>query len=1099
MRSKFKWIFTLLLAFKLQFSLAQEKTVTGVVSDNAGPTFGANVVVDGTKRGTQTDMDGKYSINVNQGETLMFSYIGMETQSVKVGSSAKINVKLVASGAIKLDDVMITGALGIKRKKDAQTNSQQQVKGAEIRQAANPNIIQSLAGKVSGMQINTASNGVDPTTSIVLRGSRTLTGNNQALVVIDGAISTADILGQLPPDIVESVNVIKGQQGSALYGQQGSNGVIIVTTKKGSGSKTPIISLNSSVDFTSVLFVPKTQQEYGQGWAPPNDEVFDDGTGLQGYHTPVENGSWGPAFNAPHFAGTLQATGLPLPDGSFRMLPWSPVKDNIKKFFQTGTVMQNGISINMGDENGYSLLSINRLTNDFVVKGDDLTRNSFLFKAGKKMMRWSIDGSANYISQKTSRTSADLLDNLLQTPTNIPLEQFSDPNNYQHWTLWSRSPYWIQKNVRYDDSNDMFNGTAALGYEINKHINVKYTGNMQFTNNIHEYHNDGQVYDFTYNLQAPYTFNGHSSFTFQDEQGLPLITSQYYVQNSHFRNYYGDLLVNLDFDLTKNINMKVNIGQNTQDRFTTYVTNGGLQLYKPGIYNVNNLLQIGSIINDSSNPDSYTPTEFVSGSKLFNKQFRTRVAAEFINADFAYKDYLFLNLTARHEKTSVVTSSQFYPSAGLSYILSKGIEGMKDKKTLNYAKVFANYTVTGNSSTVGIYQTYGSAGVLGVGYPMNNINSYVFNQNQTNPSVTPEYVYTKEVGVNLGFLNHAGVNRITFDTSIYQSDTKQLITNSGTSSAAGNNSLLTNVGSLRNRGIEIDLGLIPIKTNDFRWDLRASFTSYKTIVTSLANGVNTVPILSDTTYNVGIYAVVGEQFPMIRGTAYQRDPSGNIIVDSKGVPLTTTNLQDLGKATPDYILGFTNNLEYKGVRLTTVLDFRTGNKFWSATKNIMTFSGTDMDTADYDRNQGYLVPGSVQNTGTAANPVYTQNTTAVGSNGGYAGATSYFSGVNHRSTAEAYIIDGTALKVRELALSYGLPVKVVKKMGLSSFRFGINARNPFILLAKDNRYYSDPEATYVASSPKGYPGSGAGTVQGYQNVGQYPTTKSYGFSVNLTF
>ena len=1088
MRSKFKWIFTLLLAFTMQFSFAQEKTVTGVVSDNAGPAFGANVVVEGTKRGTQTDMDGKYTIKVNQGETLVFSYIGMETQSVKVGSSAKINVKLVAGGAIKLDDVMISGAMGIKRKKDAQTNAQQQVKGAEIRQAANPNIIQSLAGKVSGLQINTTANGVDPETSIVLRGSRTMTGNNQALVVIDGAISTATILGQLPPEIVESVNVIKGQQGSALYGQQGSNGVIIVTTKKGSGTKKPVISLNSSIDFTSVLFVPKTQMEYGQGWTDPAGEVFDDGTGLQGSHTPVENGSWGPAYNDPNFAGTLQATGLPLPDGSFRMLPWAPIKDNIKKFYKTGTVMQNGISINMGDENGYSLLSINRLNNDFVVKGDDMVRNSFMFKGGKKMGRFSIDGSANYISQKTSQTSADLLDNLIQTPTNIPVEQFSDPNNYQHWTIWSRSPYWKQQHVRYDDSNDMFNGTAALGYEINKHINVKYTGNMQFTNNIHEYHNDGQVYNSTYNLQAPYTFNGQSSFTFQDQQTFSEITSQYYVQNTHLRNFYGDLIVNFDYDLTKNLNMKVNVGQNLQDRLSFYETNGGLGLYKPGIYNVNNLLQIGSIINNTSNVDSYTPTEFVSGNKLYNKQFRSRVAAEFINIDLAYKDYLFFNATARHEKSSVVKTSQFYPGAGVSFVATKGIESMKNKNGLNYLKVYGNYTVTGNASTVGIYQTYGSAGVLGTGYPFGSSNSYVYNTSQTNPNVSPEYVYTKEVGANFGFINKGGVNRITFDVSAYQSDTRNLITNSGTSYSSGVSSLLTNVGGLRNRGVELDLGLTPVKTKDFRWDMKASYTSYKTIVTSLANGVDNVPLLSDSGHNVGIYAVVGEQFPMIRGTAYQRDPSGNIIVGSNGVPLTTTSLQDLGKVTPDYILGFTNSFDYKGLKLTTVLDFRTGNKFWSETKNLMTFVGSDLDTAGYDRNQGYLVPGSVQNTGTTANPVYTQNTTTVGSNGGYAGAVNYFASTAHLSTAEAYIIDGTALKVRELALSYGLPSKVVEKMGLSSFRFGVNARNPFIILAKDNRYYSDPEAS-----------TSNGTAQGYQNVGQYPTTKSYGFSINLTF
>ena len=263
MRSKFKWIFTLLVALTMQFSFAQEKTVSGVVSDNVGPIPGANVVVKGTTRSAQTDMDGKYSVKAKQGETLVFSFLGLATQEVKVGASNTISVKLAAGDNV-LKEVFV-GAMGIKRTKDQVTSAQKQIGAAELTQANNPNAVQSLSGKVSGLQISTVSNGVSPTVKIVLRGNRTITGSNEALVVIDNVISSANVLQQLPPDVIENVNIVKGAQGAALYGAQGVNGVIIVTTKRGTKSEKFTFGFNSSVDFESVNFVPERQMQYGQG------------------------------------------------------------------------------------------------------------------------------------------------------------------------------------------------------------------------------------------------------------------------------------------------------------------------------------------------------------------------------------------------------------------------------------------------------------------------------------------------------------------------------------------------------------------------------------------------------------------------------------------------------------------------------------------------------------------------------------------------------------------------------------------------------------------------------------------------------------------
>lgn len=419
MRSKFKWIFTLLVAFTMQFSFAQQKTVTGVVSDDLGPVAGANVVVKGTTTGTTTDFDGNFSISAKQGDVLVISYAG-STQSVTVGAGNTYNVTLKA---VELIDTVVVGVMGIKRKVDELTSTNQVVNAKEITQAGNPNVVQSLAGKVSGLQINTTNNGVNATTRIVLRGTRSISGDNQALVVIDNVISSASVLQALAPELIESTNIIKGMQGAALYGEQGRNGVIIVTTKKGDKDGKLRVSLNSSVDFESVSFIAQRQERYGQGW--------------NGQHISYENGGWGAEMD-----GVVRPVGLAQADGTYIMAPYSPIEDNIKEFFETGTVFQNGLSISGGNINdGYVLLSANKQNTNFVVEGDELNRNSFLFKAGKKFGKWTVDGNVNYITQRTETTSSGLFTDLLQTATNIPIERFENSGQSGHWTSYYNNPY----------------------------------------------------------------------------------------------------------------------------------------------------------------------------------------------------------------------------------------------------------------------------------------------------------------------------------------------------------------------------------------------------------------------------------------------------------------------------------------------------------------------------------------------------------------------------------------------------------------------------------------------------------------------------------
>lgn len=1058
MRSKFKWIFTLLVALSMQFSFAQEKTVTGVVTDGKLPLPGANVIIKGSSKGSSTDMDGKFSIKAKAGDVLEISSIGYDKKTVTVGAANSYNVSLKETAKV-LDEVLVTGALGIKRKPDAVTSSQQTVRTKELTQASNPNVIQSLAGKVSGLQVNTISNGVNADTRIELRGKRSISGNNQALVVIDGAISSAGVLAQLPPEIVENVNVIKGAQGAALYGEQGANGVIIVTTKRGNNKSRMTVDVNSSVDFEEISFLPERQTTYGQGWFDDTSFSYPGTDPRSGVgHVAWENGAWGPAFTDPDFAGTMVPVGLPQADGNFLMTKWESLGDkNIKPFFQTGTTYQTGVTVNVGGEDGYALLNIKKESRDFVVPGDKLNRTSFLFKAGKKFNKFSIDGNANFINQKTTETDGGLFDDLLQAGTNIDVQRFANVGHANHWTVYAFNPYRLREQVRFNTRTNVFNGVLTLGYKFNKNINATYTANAQIRHTDSDQHDDGvNVGDYAYDLGG-YSYAGNQFETYADLGGQAQGSSFYTSQNIG-RNYYGDLIVNFDYDLTKDVNLKLNVGNNIQDSYSRTIQNGGTNLDVPGFYNITNVL----------NP--------AQPSTLVNRILTQRRVAYFGNTDIAYKDFLFLNATARYEETSTLSKGFFYPSVGVSFVPTKAFSSLKGGKVLNFAKISANIVKNGNSTPVGIFGTNKVASVAS-GFPFGDLAGLQYNRNPTNPNIRPEFVTTKELNLGLGFFN----DRITFDGSIYVADTKDLITATTASTASGLSTVNGNIGSLQNKGFEIDLGLVPVKTKDFTWSMKGSYTTFKTVIKSLAEGNNSVNLQSNTF--IGIFAEVGEEFPLIKGTAYQRDPSGNILVDANGFPLRTSTFEKLGKATPDYIVNFSNTFTYKGFQLTAVMDYRTGHQIYSEQYPRLAVFGYDVESATQDRNVGYVVPNSVQQ---VTPGVYTENTTPVGG-GGYSAVLNYFSN-RYSRTGEALILDATALKIRELALSYNLPAKYLKNTGIQAFKVGVNARNPFVFLAKNNKGYTDPEASNTT-----------GNAQGISDIGQYPTTRTYGFSVNVTF
>lgn len=1014
MKTKCKIFLTLTMVFFVQSVLAQNRTVSGVVTDISGlPLPGVNVIIKETKTGVETDMDGKYSIKVNENQTLVFSFLGMKTQEV-IAKSTKIDIKL-QDDSFQLEGVVVT-ALGIKRKPDEITTATQLVKADELNQAKAVNAAVGLVGKVSGLQINTINNGVNPDTRIQLRGFRSITGNNEALIVINGVVSTSDAFANLNPEIIESVNVMKGANGAALYGSLGSNGVIIVTTKRGNKNNEKFkIALNTTYTVEEVSLLPKLQSRFGQGY--------------QGAQDFTENTNWGAELD-----GSLQPTGL-----EQTLLPYSFIKDNYKPFFAKGTTLLNSIAISSGDKDGFINLSIGNQKTDGTIPGDTFTKNNFYLSAGKTSGKWSLSGNMTYTTSNEDTAGGvegSIYNALTQVPVNVPVELFSAGNNATHWTYWELSPYWKLNNERINDKGQSFEGVGELSYQFNKNIQLLYRAGFNSS---------------TFNNVA--FFNGYTPEVVYWDSPLDYISS-YEVGNRNIRNLYGDFMINLDYALNDNFSLKANLGNNVTSNEYNEISVRGEKLVIPGLYNISNIT--GNAI----------PVDF---------KRQKRGYAVFANLDLGYKDYLFFNLTARNDWSSVLPKSNqsyFYPSAGISFIPTKAFDNFGGS-VLTHAKISASVVKVGNDviGPYGINDRFVSAS--SAGFPYANNNSFVQSTTITDSNLKPEFNLSKELNLNLEFFNR----RITFDLGYYTSKNTDQIIQTSPSFASGASAATINVGETVSQGLELDLGITPIKSENFVWDFRIGYSAPKTKVNKVTENSNQIAV-GQYVGTAGIAAIEGEEFPMLVGTGYLRDDSGNVIIDiDSGDPLKATNVK-LGKTTPDYILGLTNTFKYKNLKLTTVFDYRTGHVFYAGVKDGLIQNGSDIVTAQNGR-EPFIFPNSVIET---APGVFTPNNSVTTS-----GGQDYYTGI-YREIDENFVLDATAFKCREIALSYSFSGKALKNTFFEGLSIGLNARNVFMVLPKENRNYTDPEFSFTT-----------GNNVGLSTGAQAPPTRTYGFNINVTF
>ncbi|MDX1270344.1 SusC/RagA family TonB-linked outer membrane protein [Bizionia paragorgiae] len=1009
MKTKFSGILTLFLAFVVQLTFAQEKSISGTISDENGlPLPGVNIVVKGTTSGTQSDFDGNYAISASTGDVITYSFVGYKSVDKTVGASNTISFSMEVD-VEAIDEVVIT-ALGIKRLKDEVTTVYQEVKTEELVKANNPSVVNSLSGKVSGLTITQNSNGVSGSTRIVLRGNRSISGNNEALVVIDGAISSTTFLNALDPNQIESVNVIKGAAGSALYGSQGSNGVIVVSTKRSTKGGKMKIDVNTSIDFESVAYVPEKQTRYGQGW--------DLGNGFE--NVIYENGGWGPEFD-----GEMVPVGLPQADGSFIMAPYSSRgKDSMKEFFQTGITRQNSINISSGDADGYFSLGARNILNEFIIPGDQRKRNTLTLNAGKTVGKWNAGGSVIYTNTSVERHNGDLGTQLLQSATNIPVRAFENSGNEGHWNAYFTNPYWNLANQRSEGESNNLSLTGELGYKVNDNISFKLLSN-------------GRI-NTSQNLAYQNGYTEPESIISSTGANRSLI-STFDIRQDRSSQYYTDFFVNLDYMLTEKISFGANIGLNNQYFKNSFVAAGGDDLTVPGVYTVNNL---------AGGVDPARTADFRSTS--------SRIGA-FANLDFGYEDYLFLTVTGRNDWSSTLNKANqsfFYPSVSASFIPTKAFDNFGGD-ILNYMKLSAAYVKIGNDGGVGPYaiqQTYNQA----PGFPFAGQNSFVVDQTITDPFLKPEFTTTAEVGLSLGFLK----NRVTLDASYSNFNTTDQIVRVRTSDASGLASSQINIGETKGYALELDLGLKVLKSDDFQWNVNLGYSTTDNEVVKVSDQATQVTLGGFTGF-AEVFAIEGEAFPVIQTNAYERDPQGRVIINSAGNPTEAAGLKVAGRTTAKHVMNLNTNFTYKDFTLSATMDYRTGHVFYSDHKAELTWSGHAVETAQGGRG-AFIWPNSVVETSPG---VYEPNT-SVPSGGTTAGAYINFFG-NYRGIGENHVLDATAFKVRELSLSYDLNKKYLQNTMITGLRISATARNPFTVLPSENRGYSDPEFGFSSGNAQG--------------------------------
>lgn len=1031
--------------------VAQVRTLTGtIVGENGNPVPFATVLEVGTKNSVQADENGKFTIKVTTGTELRITAVGFAEKTVPATAG---QITLVAKPT-EMAEVVVTTSLGLQRPAKELGYATAKINNKELTQARAVNLQQGLAGKVSGLNITTNNNSVFENTRINLRGIRSLTGNNQPLLVVDGVPTPLAFMSSLNPNDVVDANILKGASAAAIYGPDGVNGVIIITTRKGTRAQ-PIITLSTSYQVSRVSFMPKRQRTFGTG---SSTDAFGNAV-----YDPFENFSYGDRYD-----GSLRNVGHVLEDGTFQQLRYAPTPDDEqKKFFnESGSVLQNDVSFATQD----FYLSFQDAKIKGSIPGDENRRTSFRFNAGKEYGRFKTNFNINYIQSNYDVMSAaayagrypayngSIYNAILQVAPHIPLSQyknwrddkFAQYSNY--YNEYAPNPYWVVDNHRRNGRTD--DVLASLDLRFNVASWMTATARIGATVSMDGFKTTAapiQTSAFAQANRNATTYSARPGFV-QDQQQF---TSR--VNADFFLNGRKDLS---DFSVT------YIAGTQVRQNETKFINVTGNNLVVPFLYNISN--RTGEIVGNE-------------GNSLH------RLSSIYGSVGFGYKGWANVEFTGRNDwdsRLATENNSYFYPGVSASLVLSDAISLLKNSNLLTYAKLRASYAKSGNVN-LGVYAldpTYTAP----AGFPFGTLPGYTADNQVPDPSLKPEFVVSKEVGIELAFMN----NRIGFDaTYFHQRNTDQILAVQ-TSSATGYTSRLANTADFKNYGVELDLRLTPLVNigKDVRIDFKVNATYNDNKIIRLSDDATELNIGGSNQFlqtKVGAssafnYAIVGMPAFVFKLTDYERDPEGRVIVNENGDPTLSDSLITAGRTMPKWIVGLNPSFSWKGLSLSMTWDFKTGHHLYHGIGNDMDGYGISARSAQFDRDR-FVFPNSVYFDGSK----YIPNTDRQVS-----GAHIDFWGNNATNTqiATNYFTSAAAWKLRELALNYDLPTKwtartkVVKKATV-----GFIARNLFTFVPKSNQW-SDPEFNFATNN-----------TNGLGSPFETPPMRTFGGSLTLTF
>jgi len=1040
---------------------AQNRTISGQVRDENGkPVPFATVQVKGDITGTSADAQGNFKINAQTRDVLVITAVNFTSKEVAVPATGDVVVAL-NSIAVTETEVVVT-AQGVRRRPRELGYSLANVSNKELTSGRAPQLAAGLSGKVSGLVIINANNSVDPAVKFTLRGYRSMSGNNDALIVIDGLPQpqgNSTMFNLINPNDVESVSILKGGQAATLYGSQGVNGAIIITTKRGAKGKLKV-SYSSSYNTERINIMAQFQDRYGSG------SHYATSFGAAGYKPDYlermkdnwrsyENQQYGDAYD-----GSMRPAGRILQDGSVLMLPYSAIKGVREDIWNTGFTLNNQVSFSGGSDNSTFFFSAENNKTEGIVPGDKATRTGVRFAGSQEYNKLKIGFGAAYVQAKYDRTTFNFYDESINQSAHIPLpdlrdwqtNKFAHPNGY--YNDYYSNPYFRLDNYRtnYRDAN--ISGNVELSYKLfswltayNK-LNVMNNTRTQKSFTRQFFHSVWAKSQAT--VPAPWAKPG-------DGSGITRALTD--LQGNVSDNSNSENLINNELQLHINKNFgdfttKSILGVNTYVRKTKGVSVSSSSIVVPDIYNVSN--RRGELGGGESNTEE-------------------RKYGYYADALVGWRDKVFAHGTIRHDGSSrfykanrdVNEYSYTYAGIDLSAIITELVPSIKSK-WFNYAKIRAGYNKNGNDNLAlyGLDQTFGNAG----GFPYGNTVGISVGDVIPEPGLQPEFVRSIEIGGEFQLIN----NKVNLDIAYYTQKSEGQVLRVAIPASTGFGTLVLNVGDTKNWGWEADVKVAILRSSKLTWDMSVRGSLNENKVLTLYKDV-TEFFVSGYTY-AGTYVIKNQPFPVLKAVSYIRDSLGRRVVSATtGYPLSTGPLKNLGRVTPKYTLGAGTTLGYAGFTLTTNWEYRGGHVMYSDLGRQMTFTGSGKWT---ENRSPHIFPNASYFDGTK----YVPNTILTRE-------AEYGLWVDvYRNITENFVAPAWFIKMRDINLTYQFSNNLVAKTRIfSAVSLAVYGRNLVTIVDKENQF-ADPEFSFTT-----------GNGVGINNTDQTPPVRQLGINLNLTF